>query len=152
MKKLLVAVVLMMLGGVAWRAVMRDAPEPKLLFGRFWVDHEPRDDKDKFQAVYVDGDHPFGHFAARTVWTAQLEFFHYHVIPREDGVIDLLFGNTRERQRVRYVARRCGDNGFDFCLDITGSSRGVKRYYSKKEWQARAGESVDQLFDRALAR
>ena len=60
-------------------------------------------------------------------------------------MIELLFGATRERQRVRYVARRCNERGFDFCLDIAGSSRGVQHYFSKKEWQIERGESEDQL-------
>jgi hypothetical protein len=152
MKNLLVSVVLLLIGGVAWRVVKHDAPDAKLLFGRFWVDHEPSDDQEKFQAMLVDGEHPFGHFATRTMWTGQWEGFHYHLVPREDGVIDLLFGATRERQRVRYVAHRCSEGGFDYCLDVTGSSRGVRRYFSKKEWEVRPGESVDQLSERALAR
>ena len=149
MKKLALAVVLTLVGAVAWRVHTRDAPDAKLLFGRFWIDHEPRDEKETFQALFVDGEHPFGHFAARTVWTGQWEGFHYHVLPRQEGAIDLLFGATRERQRARYVARRCHENGFDFCLELSGSSRGVKRYYSKKEWQVPDGDAADRLL-RAL--
>jgi hypothetical protein len=152
MKKLVIGVALIMLCGIGWRALRSDAPDSTLLFHRFWIDHEPRDEQEKFSVLFVNGEHPFGHFGARTIWTAQLEFFHYHLMPREAGTIDLLFGATRERQRVRYVARRCNERGFDYCLEIAGTSRGVQRYYSKKEWDQRAGESPDQLAERALAR
>lgn len=145
MKKLALVVVLLVVGGVAWRVHRHDAPDAALLFHRFWIDHEPRDDQEKFSAMYVDGKHPFGDFAVRTVWTAQLEFFHYHLLPRQPGVIDLLFGATRERQRVRYVARPCAENGFDFCLELSGSSRGVARYYSKKQWQAPDEAAVERI-------
>jgi hypothetical protein len=135
MKKLAVVVVLVVVAGWTWRALRRsDASDGKLLFHRFWVDHEPRAPKEQFQALFVNAEHPFGHFATRTMWTGQWEGFHYHVVPREEGTIDFLFGATNERQRVRYTARRCTENGFDFCLEITGSSRGARRYYSRKEW------------------
>ena len=39
------------------------------------------------------------------------------------------------REKLTVDARPCRDNGMDFCLDVTGSSRGVKRYYSKKGWE-----------------
>jgi hypothetical protein len=148
MKKLVIGVALVVLCGIAWRAHRSDAPDATLLFHRFWIDHEPRDEKEKFSILFVNGEHPFGHFGLRTMWTAQLEFFHYHLVPREAGVIELLFGATRERQRVRYVARRCNERGFDLCLDIAGSSRGVQHYFSKKEWQIERGESEDQLLAR----
>jgi hypothetical protein len=151
MKKLVLGVTLMgLLGGLGWRAWRSDAPDATLLFHQLWIDHEPRDENDKFSMLFVNAEHPFGHFGTRTMWTAQLEFFHYHVIPKEPGVIDFLFGATRERQRVRYTARRCNERGFDLCLDISGSSRGVRRYYSKKEWRVEKGETIDQAVERAL--
>ncbi len=143
MKKLAIGLLLVVVGGAAWRAHRSDAPEAKLLFDRFWVDHEPRDPAEKFQVLFVNGEQPFGHFAHRTFWTGAWEAFHYHVVPREDGVIDFLFGATGERQRVRYTARRCSERGFDFCLEIAGSSRGVKRYFSKKEWRAGSPDAFD---------
>ncbi|MGZ3425921.1 MAG: hypothetical protein ACXVCV_04685 [Polyangia bacterium] len=152
MKKLVLGITLVLLCVVGWRAYESDAPDATLLFHRFWIDHEPRDEHEKFSVFFVNGEIPFGHFGTRTMWTAQLEFFHYHLVPREAGTIDLLFGATRERQRVHYVARRCNERGFDYCLEIAGSSRGVQRYYSKKEWEIKSGESLDQLAERALAR
>jgi hypothetical protein len=151
MNKLVIGVAVVLLGGIGWRALHRETPDPSLLFRQFWMDHEPRDDKERFSILFVNAEHPFGHFGARTVWTANLEFFHYHVIPKEPGVIDFLFGTTRERQRVRYTARACSERGFDFCLEINGSNRGVHRYYSKKEWRIDNRESEDQLVERLFA-
>ena len=147
MKKLALVMVLCLVGGLGWRQLRRsahDAPDPKLLFDRFWIDHEPRQPEDKFLVLLVESEHPFGRFVKRTLWTGNWEAFHYHVVPREDGVLDLLFGATNERQRIRYSARRCNENKFDFCLEVSGSSRGVRRYYSKKEWQTKTGD-IDAL-------
>ncbi|HEY2749433.1 MAG TPA: hypothetical protein VGL86_32665 [Polyangia bacterium] len=145
MKKLALAIVVLVAAGALWRMRAHDAGQPKLLFDRFWVDHEPQGPREAFRVVFVNGEAPFGHFANRTMWTGQWEGFHYHVVPREDGVLDMLFGATNERQRVRYVARRCNDNGFDFCLDVSGTSRGVKRYFSKKEWEAHSDADVEAI-------
>jgi hypothetical protein len=140
MKKLVLSLMLIAVGVVAWRALRTDASEAKLLFDRLWVDHQPRDQTESFQALFVNGERPFGNFSTRTIWKGQWEGFHYHVIPREDGTMDLLFGATNERQRVRYTARACNDNGFDLCLELVGTSRGPRHYYSKKEWRLGAAE------------
>ncbi len=138
----LTLLLLLALGGLGARSVLRDRPDPKLLFDRIWIDHEPREQHERFQALFVMGDRPFGNFGAQATWTGQWEAFHYHVVPREDGVLDLLFGATGERQRVRYSARRCSEKGFDLCLEISGSSRGVQRYYSKKQWRGSSAAAV----------
>ena len=152
MKKLAIVMGLFLVAGLGWRQLRatHDAPDAKLLFDRFWVDHEPRQGDDKFQVMFVESEHPFGRFVKRTMWTGAFEEYHYHVIPREPGVLDLLFGATREIQRVRYHARPCHEQGFDFCLELSGTSRGVKRYYSKKEWRVEKGETIDQAVERAL--
>ena len=134
MKKIALGMMLLVAGGVAWRMVKSDAPDPKLIFDRFWVDHLPNSPNEKFQPFFINSEIPFGRFVTRTAFLGQFEEFHYHVIPKEPGVIDFLFGATREIQRVKYAARPCHESGFDYCLDIAGTSRGVKRYYSKKEW------------------
>ena len=96
MKRAAAVALLLVVAVAGWRYAHRDAPDAKLLFDRFWVDHEPRSDSDKFQVLFVDGEHPFGRFVTRTPWTGQWEGFHYHVVPREAGSLDLLFGATRD--------------------------------------------------------
>jgi hypothetical protein len=141
MKKLALGMMLLVGGGLAWRAMHSDAPDPKLIFDRFWVDHMPKSGDEKFQPFFINSEIPFGRFVVRSQWLGQFEEFHYHVIPREPGALDLLFGSTHEIQRVRYAARPCHENGFDFCLELSGTSRGVKRYYSRKDWgQAHSAE------------
>jgi len=129
----------------AWRGLHHDGNDAKLLYDRFWVDHEPRELREKFQALIVSGEHPIGQFATRTIWSGEWEGFHYHVVPREDGVLDIIFPNAGEQQRMKYTARRCNENGFDYCLEITGTSRGTQRYYSKKEWD-RKHVQLSELF------
>ena len=142
MKKLALGMILLIGGALGVRAWHSDAPDPQLLYHRFWIDHEPRAPKEQFQVLFVNAEFPMGHFATRTMWTGALEFFHYHIVPREPGVIDFLFGHTNERQRVKYTARRCHERGFDYCLELAGTTRGVQRYYSKKEWDRDTDEDA----------
>jgi hypothetical protein len=144
MKKLTIALLVVAAAGALWRARTSDAPNPKLVFDRFWIDHEPKSATEKFKVFFVDGGEPFGRIVDRTWWTGVWEGFHYHVVPREPGVIDAYFGNTGDWQRLRYVARPCHENGFDFCLELEGNARGAHRYFSKKEWGAHAAD-LDRL-------
>ncbi len=147
MKKLALGLLLLGLGTVAWRSMRKEAPDPTLLFDRFWVDHAPRDFREQYLALFVNSQHAVGHFSIQTMWTGQWEGFHYHLLPRESGVLDVIFPNTNERKRVTYLARACNENGFDYCLDVSGASRGAQRYYSRKEWGRSAGEVTGaQLF------
>ena len=147
MKKLALGMMLLVGGGLAWRSMHADAPDPKLIFDRFWVDHMPQSAEEQFQPFWIRSEHPFGRFLVRNQWTGTFEDFHYHVLPKEPGALDLLFGRTHEIERVRYTARPCNENGFDYCLDISGTSRGVKRYYSKKDWgpMRSEDEALEQL-------
>ena len=40
---------------------------------------------------------------------------------------------------MRVKARRCSENGMDFCLELDGASRGAKRYYSREGWEIKGG-------------
>ncbi len=144
MKKLALGMILLVGGVVGWRALHSDAPDPKLVFDRFWVDHEPQGQNphEKFKVFFIASDIPIGRFVDRTPWTGVFELFHYHVLPKQPGALDLLFGHTMERQRITYTARRCSERGFDYCLEISGTSRGVQRYYSKKQWDQQRDEAA----------
>lgn len=148
MKKLLLLGVVGLIGGTLWLARQHDAPDSKLVFDRIWVDHQPRHPKDSFQVLFILGDRPVGQFAVQTPWKGRWEGFHYDVVPRHDGDLDLIFPDSGERQHVHLRARRCNENGFDFCLEVSGSSRGARRYFSRREWARPRGASSfpDQFF------
>jgi hypothetical protein len=140
MRKLAIGLFLVIAAGLAIRTLRSDGSDTALLFDRFWIDHQPRDGREKFEALFVSGAHPGGQFATQTVWSGQWEGFHYHVVPRERGTLELMFPASDRRERVRYTARRCQERGFDFCLELSGTGRGSQRYYSRKEWRATEGE------------
>jgi hypothetical protein len=138
MRKTILAFALIVAGGLAWRALRSEPAGLELVFDRFWVDHLPRGETDQFNALFLSGESPGGHFAVQTPWEGRWQGFHYHVVPRQKGVLDLFFGPRGGRERVQISARHCREEGFDFCLSITGNSRGVERYYSKNAWRGSA--------------
>jgi hypothetical protein len=139
MKKLTVV----MVGLAVVLALRMSHHDNKLVFDRFWVDHLPRNADDQFQSLFLNGEIPVGHFGTQTPWRGEWEAFHYHIVARGDGELDLLFRN--DRQRVQMRARECSEQGFDYCLEVTGSSRGVQRYYSQRAWDKRHPEEIQLL-------
>src|SRR5262245_18138799 len=87
MKKLAVVAV----GITVVLALRMSHHDNKLVFDHFWVDHLPRNTSDQYQALFLNGEQPFGHFNIQTMWRGQWEGFHYHIVARGDGELDLMF-------------------------------------------------------------
>jgi hypothetical protein len=136
MRKLVITLALVVVVGVSWRALgpARDG-DNRLLFGRMWIDQLPFAPTDFVKTFVVNGRRPFGAFVERSQWKGTWEGFRYQ--RSGDGELDLVFPQARQREHVRVRASACNERGFDFCLDVEGASRGVKRYYSRKGWEVR---------------
>ncbi len=145
MKKLILLVVL---GSVVtasiWSSRRTAAPAEAVLADRIWIDHVPRGEKDTINVFAVISEHAVGVFQATSQWRGRFEAFRYEA---NGGELRLLYPQTGEREAVRTKARRCKEQQMDFCLEIDGASRGVKKYYSREGWeigQARDLEAVKQ--------
>ena len=134
-----------------WKLRATDVAQPKadgdLVLDRVWLDHLPRNDKDVFQVFLAITEQPFGVFQAASQWTGKYEIFRYEAHGDEMRII---YPQTNDREKVTAKARRCSEQGMDYCLEIEGSSRGVKKYYSQKGWEidgdvAAARDRVDAL-------
>jgi hypothetical protein len=104
----------------------------RLIANRIWLDHIPRDDKDTIQAFFANSKDALGLFAASSQWLGRYELFRYEVHGSELRVV---YPQSGDRESVRATARRCTERGMDFCLEIEGASRGVKKYYSREGWE-----------------
>ena len=136
MKKLLVVALLSITGVAAWRWHGADAPhdsnDTKLLKDRLWVDHIPRNDRDTINVFAVLAEEPVGLFQTASMWRGSYEIFQHESSGEE---LRLVFPQTGDKERVRAHPQRCQVEGMDYCLEISGSSRGVKRYFSRKGWE-----------------
>jgi hypothetical protein len=143
--------VLVALVGIAVYAGVRlrgDRAQPaddrKLVVDRIWVDHLPQNPRDEisiFLALTEEqmGD-AIGIFQTGSQWRAKYELFEH-----ESGgeQLKIVYPQTGERESVRTRARACNDHGWDFCLELSGNSRGVKKYYSMEGWEVGSRSAAD---------
>jgi hypothetical protein len=114
----------------------------KIAYNRIWVDHLPKDDRDTINVFAAITEEPIGIFQATSVWRGNFELFRYE--PHGDGKAVFMYPQTKDKERVSYRARNCSQDGFDFCMELDGASRGVKRYFSQKGWEIR-GASLPSI-------
>ncbi|MEJ7600193.1 MAG: hypothetical protein WKG01_19955 [Kofleriaceae bacterium] len=124
------------------------ATDDELVLDRVWIDHIPRHDKDVVQAFVALTEQPFGVFAAPSQWKGSYEVFRHET---HAGELRIIYPQTNEREQVTSKARRCTEKGMDYCLELEGSSRGVKRYYSKQGWEIDGDLATARLKIEALA-
>jgi hypothetical protein len=135
MKKLVLLTILGIAAVSIWRWKQADVPAAhnnKLLADRIWIDHIPRGDRDTINAFVVLSEHSIGVFDASSQWRGAFELFRYEASGHE---LRLMFPQTGDREKVNAKAVRCDEGGMDFCLELDGNSRGVRKYYSRKGWE-----------------
>jgi hypothetical protein len=150
MKKL---VLLVVLGAVAasvwsWNRTAEPLDSDRLFANRVWIDHIPRNERDTINVFVAVSEHSIGAFQATSAWRGAFEAFRYEA---SGGELRLLYPQTGDRERVRTKARRCSDGGMDFCLEIDGASRGVKKYYSREGWEIDSTRDLDAVKQRVEA-
>jgi hypothetical protein len=154
MRKLLWILVLIVAAYVAWRWWRGHHGDgtadrgQQLLFDRVWVDHLPSSQTDTIQIFAAVTEEPMGLFDSRSVWRGQWELFRYE--PRGDGQLELLFPQSRDKQRLSYRAWQCNEKrDFDFCLEISGG-KGTRKYYSQRGWEIGALDGAQAAERRLL--
>jgi hypothetical protein len=139
MRKLILLVAVAAVGVGVWKfRGTHQKPDPQLVENRIWIDHMPRNDRDQISVFAALSDESFGVFGKQSAWKGEFEIFQYE---GHGGELRLTFPQDGDHEKVRAKASACGDKGFDYCLEISGSSRGVKRYYSMEGWEI---DSLDQ--------
>ena len=127
----------------SWKRAGDPAPaENRLLADRIWIDHIPRNERDTIRVFAAVSEHAVGVFQTTSAWRGAFEAFRYEASGDE---LRLVFPQTGDRETVRAKARRCNEGGMDFCLELDGASRGVKRYYSREGWEIRGNHDLDAI-------
>jgi hypothetical protein len=159
MKKLLVLAVISTCAFAGWR-VLRGGDggggdeasaaldDSKLALDRIWIDHVPKDERDQISVFVAITDEPIGIFQTTSVWKGHFEMFRYAARGTE---LRILYPQDNDRDHVKVKATRCGEGGFDYCLELEGATRGVSRYYSRKGWEIDGATRPEQLRARVEA-
>jgi hypothetical protein len=155
MRKLVWIIVLVVVAYFAWRwwrgrggeEVALDRGE-SIIFNRVWVDHLPKQETESIQIFAMVKDESLGIFDNRSMWRGAWELFRYE--PRGDGQLELLFPQSRAKQRVSYRAWKCNEKkDFDFCLELN-AKKGVTKYYSQRGWEIGALDGARSVGQRLL--
>ncbi len=138
-------------GGMKWkqRHDTCDGRGRSLVLNRFWVDHAPIDERDQFNVFVAHTPESLGGFAVETQWKGQIERFRFDV---DGNTIHAVFPWSGTSEDIKVDARPCHEQGMDYCLELSGSSHGVSRYYSRTGWQRKSGEDIEAFKARAFAR
>ena len=153
MKKLLLVIVVAAAGAALWNARRASPPAEaghRLVTDRIWIDHIPRGERETVHVFAAVSEHSIGVFQATSQWRGAYEAFRFEA---SGGEFRVLYPQTGERETVHARARRCSEGGMDFCLEMDGASRGVKRYYSREGWEiggARDVAAIESAVDGAL--
>ena len=115
-----------------WRSAGDTGTGKPLVTNRLWLDHIPRGERDTVQVFVALDDEAIGVFQAASAWRGGFEAFRFEA---HGGELRLLYPQTGDREAVRAKARRCDEKGMEYCLELDGASRGVKRYYSQDGWE-----------------
>jgi len=122
-------------------------PGAAIFYDRLWVDSFPENPRDDLELFVAITENPIGIFDKSSTWRGTWELFRHGA--QGDGVIELLYPQTGKKERAKYHAWRCTEGGFDFCLDLKGSSHGVTHYHSLEGWEIGALATADAIRARA---
>lgn len=146
MKKLLIVAVLSTMTILGWRALRSDDAAPahddNLVLDRIWIDHLPRSERDMISIFAAITQESIGFFQTTSAWKGEHELFRYE---EHEGELRVVFPQSKDRERVKARATECRERDFDYCLELKGSSRGAKRYYSREDWVIKRGTSPDEI-------
>jgi hypothetical protein len=124
------------------------SPDPVPVFDRVWVDRIPTKPKDTANIFIAITRQPMGIFQSASQWKGGYEIFQYTAKGDE---LRIAYPQTDEREKVKARAWKCKQRDMDYCLELGGASRGVRRYGSKVGWEIDGATGPEQLRDRAAA-
>ena len=116
----------------------------KLLRDRIWIDHMPRSETDKVHGFAVlsrkQRQPVMGGFFHQSMWEGHFEGFRYEQTGEE---LRIVLPQSGDRETLTVKPWRCNEGGMDYCLEITGASRGPTKYYSRRGWEIRSLRELD---------
>jgi hypothetical protein len=102
-----------------------------VLVDQFWIDHAPASERDPINFMVVFSEQKVGIMRNMTAYKGSDEMF----VWAKNGWRWPSNGDL-DKPFIRITA--CREDGFDYCMDLSGVSRGVKHYRTKKDWKVRS--------------
>jgi len=122
--------------------------DPELVLDRVWVDQLATKPKDTMNVFIAITQQPLGIFQSTSQWKGTYELFQYTAAGNE---LRLVYPQTDEKEKVKVRAWKCSQGDMDYCLELTGASRGVKRYKSQRGWEIGGVATPERLREQISA-
>jgi hypothetical protein len=145
MKKLVLVVVVAIVAYAGWRwqrGSASVADDHRLALDRLWIDHMPQNPRDEISVFLAITEEPIGIFQTASQWRGKYELFQHDAKGDE---LRVTYPQTGDRETVRARATKCDEKGWEYCLELKGASRGVKKYYSQEGWEVGSLAAGDAL-------
>ena len=121
MKKLLAVAMVSIVAYSGWQLRGKTSHREATVVDRLWLDRLPHTERDTINIFLALTEEPIGGFHALSMWKGSFENFRYELSGDELRVV---YPQTGERDRVRVKLAACDRDGFDYCLELKGASRG----------------------------
>lgn len=115
------------------------------VFDRIWIDQLPSKPKDTGNAFAAITKQPLGVFQAASQYKGSFEIFSYKANGDE---LQVVYPQTDDKEKIRVRAWKCKERDMDYCLEVSGSTRGVKRYRSRRGWEIDESTQLEQTLSR----
>jgi hypothetical protein len=138
----LVAVVALALALASWRMGSDDDVS---VFDRIWIDQLPSNPKDAGNAFAAVTKQPMGVFQSASQYKGSFEIFSYKA---SGDRLQVVYPQTDEKETITVRAWKCKEGDMHYCLELGGSTRGVKRYRSRRGWEIDASTPLEQTMSR----
>jgi hypothetical protein len=125
-----------------------DGSDPSLVLNRIWIDQiatQPRDTANAFATITRER---VGAFWSGSQYKGGYELFNFTSV---GGELLIVYPQTEQKETVKARAWRCREQNMDYCLELTGASRGVKRYHSLDGWEIGDATTPAQLLERTAS-
>ncbi len=132
--------------GVLVLAIWTTGPRGDVsVFDRIWIDQLPSNPKDTGNAFVAVTKQPMGVFQSASQYKGSYEVFTYKASGDE---LQVVYSQTDEKEKVTVRAWRCKERDMDYCLELSGATRGVKRYRSRRGWEIDKSTQLEQVLSR----
>jgi hypothetical protein len=115
------------------------------VFDRIWIDQLPSNPKQTGNAFVAVTKQTMGAFQSASQYNGSFEIFSYVASGDE---LQIVYSQTDEKEKVTVRAWKCKQRDMDYCLELAGSTRGVKRYRSRRGWEIDKSIQLEQVLSR----
>jgi hypothetical protein len=132
--------------GVLVLVIWKTGPDRDLsVFDRIWIDQLPSNPKDTGNAFVAVTKQPMGAFQSASQYKGSFEIFSYKASGNE---LQVVYPQTDNKEKITARAWKCRERDMDYCLELGGSTRGVKRYRSRRGWEIDESTQLEQVLSR----